>query len=422
MDSFIGTYIFICDIAGYISGAPIYQRNKAKYLSRIGWNVVFLPLKHGTVYIKDADSYARGSFPFLRCRPCDMRRSDVEGCLDLMVNAVGEAGLRVIVESCTDWTAYWAEMLAERLKGRHFIFLLDESNDNIKDNDSFFWWKYRRGEMAGIAPEVIKTIFPILEEMPENDVTSFTAYCSNSIQDYTCNEMSNWNYHSFNIGSIGRLDKVFVPQICGAVKSLAQSHLDTQFGFYLFGGAVDSSKETIVKLFSDVSNVHLYISGFLWPLPHDVLRKMDVFVGAAGSARVPTLIGVPSICMDVQGHGCIGFYDDLVRSNKSTVLASEDNKPLELFLNDVMSGSRITEEDRFDPEKEWIEFCKEYQRQLDYVLGLTNDLEYWDCYSSISGKSVIVRFLLKVFGVGSFLAIRARIKREPLDKIDDGIW
>lgn len=37
-----GTYIFICDIAGYISGAPIYYRNKALFLEKDGWNVAIL--------------------------------------------------------------------------------------------------------------------------------------------------------------------------------------------------------------------------------------------------------------------------------------------------------------------------------------------------------------------------------------------
>lgn len=423
MGEFVGTYIFICDIAGYISGAPIYYRNKAEYLSSIGWRVVILPFKRDRVYIKDAATYARGSFPFLGCRPCDMRRSEVEGCLDVLMSAVGDAGARVVVESGTDWTAYWAELLAGRLKGRHFLFLLDELNENIKDNESFFWWKYCRGEMAGITPEIVKSIFPSLKKLPDDKVRSFTAYCSNSIQDYICSEMADWQYYSFNIGSIGRLDKIFVPQICSAVKSLAESHENIQFGLYLFGGSTESTKVAIANLFSNVKNVHLYISGYLWPLPHDVLRKMNVFVGAAGSAGVPTQIGVPSICMDVHGNGCIGYYDELEERGESTMLVSRDRgESLESLLGDVLLGRRTAGDDHFDSKRVWITFCEEYQRQLDYVLGLKSALEYWDCVRSISGKGAAIRLMLKVVGVGNFLSIRAGIKGEPDFPIDDGTW
>ena len=37
----------------------------------------------------------------------------------------------VVIETGTDYTAYWGELLAEKLNGRHIITLLDEYNDKI---------------------------------------------------------------------------------------------------------------------------------------------------------------------------------------------------------------------------------------------------------------------------------------------------
>lgn len=69
-----GTYIIICDIAGYISGAPIYYRNKALFLEKDGWNVAILANRNGRVYIDGLERFAAGFFPFLRMIQYRFRR------------------------------------------------------------------------------------------------------------------------------------------------------------------------------------------------------------------------------------------------------------------------------------------------------------------------------------------------------------
>lgn len=419
----MGTYIFIGDIADYISGAPIYQRNKAIHLEESGWKVVILPYKRGQVFIKDISRFANGSLPFLRCRPSDLRRRDLDRCLGLMVECVGEVRGPCIVESGTDWTAYWGELLAERLAAKHFIFMLDEFNLHVHSHPEYFWWKYQRGEMAGISAEVVLSIFGDQFSPGTQDARFFHAYCSNSIENYNWTESEQWDFWDFNIGSIGRLDKVFVSQIGEAVKDFARLRPNLQIGLYFFGGSTDDCRESLLDSLRGIENLHVYVSGYLWPLPLDVLRRMQVFVGGAAGARVPSLIGAPSLCMDVHGNGCIGFYDDLEREGRSTTLLIDGGAvDINAQLEAVLCGEKEPLDLSYDEASEWRDFCEEYDRQVNYVMGLNFDARYWSELKEIPHKNIAIRIALRLLGVKPYLYLKARLLGEAVRSMDSNPW
>lgn len=134
-----GTYIFICDIAGYISGAPIYYRNKALFLEKDGWNVAILANRNGHVYIDGLEHFAAGFFPFLRDDPASLPKEvTTKHVTELARSIKCVPDMPVIVETGTDWTSYWGELLAKRLKGRHMVLFLDEDNQRAKKTHCLF--------------------------------------------------------------------------------------------------------------------------------------------------------------------------------------------------------------------------------------------------------------------------------------------
>ena len=422
METTAGTYIFIGDIADYISGAPIYQRNKALFLSEKGWRVLVIPIKRGRVYIKDLSRFAVGSFPFLKCRPSDLRRRDLEECLNLMTASIGEVQGPCIVETGTDWSAYWGEILAERISAKHFVFILDEINPHINRCPDYFWWKYERGELAGISGDVVKELFG--EDRLPNDIEplSFSPYCTNSIEDYSWSGAGQWSYWDLNIGSIGRLEKKYVIQICDSIRRFAISHPEIQIGAYFFGGSDDRTRESVEDGLRGVSNLHVYITGYLWPLPLNVLRKMQVFVGGAGGARVPVSIGIPSLCMDIYGNGCIGFFDELDSNGLSTLILTQQKVSLEAQLEKVLRGEKKKFDHIYDADSKWQVFCDEFNRQLSYVTELAWDGLYWCDLKKIPHKKFVPRAGLRILGLKRFLALRAKLLRESVIPIDSEIW
>ena len=62
-------YIIIGALGGYISGAPIYYRNKALYMRSKGWNVYRVSCRGGKVYVDGLEQFVVGIFPEIVQKP-----------------------------------------------------------------------------------------------------------------------------------------------------------------------------------------------------------------------------------------------------------------------------------------------------------------------------------------------------------------
>lgn len=101
--------------------------------------------------------------------------------------------------------------------------------------------------------------------------------------------------------------KPFVDNIIKGVCSFAKNHHELNIGMCFFGGA---DKKTISKIeleFSEYTNIDLYISGYIWPIPQDIFDIFDVFISGAGSANVSANMGITTIDMDVITNCPVGF-------------------------------------------------------------------------------------------------------------------
>lgn len=54
---------------GYISGGPIYQRNKALFLQQRGWSVYYISCCHGKIYISGLEDFIVETCTFLTKPP-----------------------------------------------------------------------------------------------------------------------------------------------------------------------------------------------------------------------------------------------------------------------------------------------------------------------------------------------------------------
>ena len=138
---------------GYISGGPIYQRNKALFLQQRGWSVYYISCCHGKIYISGLEDF--------------------------------------IVETCTsnggrsnrNWCRLYCllgRVVGREIKGRHIITLLDEYNDKITSKVApFYKFKYGRKELACISDEVMIHIFSSFIPECKAKQYSLVCYCSN---------------------------------------------------------------------------------------------------------------------------------------------------------------------------------------------------------------------------------------------------
>lgn len=292
-------YIFITGFAGFISGGPIYYRNKIKYLRERGWDIDVLSMWDGQCYFPDLVQYLDNTFDFLLYHPLGLSQGQLNYLVSTICKKIDVSDYdEVVVETGTEIANIWGEAIAKALGAKHFILFLDENNPLVDQYTAdFYSFKYRRGELYGITLDEFKNVFSNHISQPiDYDNCFLIADCTNSIEDYESDLASQIPQSDFNIGYIGRIEKDQFAPIAEAVAEWADRHSDIEITFAIFGGTnVSEAEEKTRNLFMSHKNVKLYISGFMFPFPRTALDKMDVFASFAGSAWATTNAGYPTI-------------------------------------------------------------------------------------------------------------------------------
>ena len=377
-------------IANIVAGGPIYNSNKIRFLESVGWNVVVFPTDAGDVYIKPLEKYNHKSYDFLHFSPYAFGRRKTDKFVNTMVSNIPPSN-ELIVETGTDYTALWGELLAKKIKARHIIMFLDEKNENVnKYSAPFYEFKYRRNELYSISEKSLTYIFsPYFKiEKPEKNV--WNAWCTNSVENIKTNIIELLPNADYMIGSIGRLEKSFVSNIINGVCEFADKHKEASVGLCLFGGADDKTVLKIRETVQRHQNVTLYISGYIWPIPKDVFSKFDAFVSGAGSAYISANMGVPTINIDVITNEPIGVIDNPSEFHNTPMCGS--NNKIQDYLNAILIDRvEIDIRGMISVEEKWNIICKDFSAQLSQIEEINLPLIYFDT-SEIWDHKIIHEF------------------------------
>lgn len=371
------TYVFIIRRICNITGAQQYVYNKLRYLESNGWRVLIFSSLHGKILIHEFERFKNNIIPSLYLSPVCFRNSEVEYTINRIIKEVGNIdGAECIVESDSFQRAIWAEMVASRLKGRHLAFFMQQKHsydDKMKD---FLMFKYKRHELAVINNALINQMLGNVEQRED---TKISAYCNNVIDD--CEDhYSNLLDESadYTLGSLGRLDKGCVPGIVDGLCSYVNSYPSKKFNIVMIGDALIKGREkTIRKKLNLCNNVHLVMTGNVYPVPSSFLKNIDVMVSTAGAAVATYLAGVPTITVHPKSGepiGVIGLdYEIGTKSMYDPGCGFTIDKCIDRAIkertNIVFSGNL---------GEEYIQnMNKEFNRQLSFVkIAETN--EYYD--------------------------------------------
>lgn len=395
------TYVMMFDIANFISGGPIYGCNKINFLKERGWNVVLFPTNQGKVYIDGLKEYSNECYSFIHRNPFLFSKKIRNKFLKQLIKKIDLNSEETIIETGTDFTAYWGELLAKEINAKHIILLLDEYNERINENVIDFWkFKRLRKELFCISPIVMKKYFEKYEDIKDDECYSFNAYCNNSIKDYE-NEFSKKIIKGdYTIGIVGRLEKIYVNNIINTLCKFSKDHCDKKIVICFFGGAPSNTIKQIKNTLKKHKNITYYISGYMWPIPLNALKKCDLFISGAGSAKVTANINIPTIAIDIYNGKAIGFIED----HKKIYLVSNLNnkKSLETYINEVLLyNKKITVKNKIELDRYWDIICEGFDKQLKDCLN--NDIikEYYDLekiLSNLSFTNKIYKGLVFIFG------------------------
>ena len=326
-------YVFVTPHIEGMGGAQMYLYSKYKTLMAQGWEVTLLHASRKPSILPVFKDFYNAIPELLFQTNCYTKRR-VNNVIDHIIQTYFTKEYdEIIIESTCIPQSTWAELLAQRVGGKHLAYLLQEKNVLSCNHVDFFKFKHNRGELAGIKQSAISRMFQPYMVFNENEAKALAAYgCSNTVYDveHPIVEQVKALEVDYIIGSVGRLDKPFVMPSLEKVNNFIAQHPENTFALVLLGGSNNPEvAQRIREKFDNLFNCTLLISGFLFPLPRAVFSLINVFFGSAGSSRVAMHEGCISISIDATDYKPIGI---LGQTTNNTLSRSIDEPPLDLCV------------------------------------------------------------------------------------------
>ena len=406
-------YIFFARTIGLVGGAEIYLKNKYVFLKNMGYVVNVISSLKQEVYIKELDAFRDGLFLELQLNPfcfsLKQRNKILDNIIDLITPTKDD---NIIIESHTINLSLWAELLAERLKAFHFVFLINEflklNNSTVKH---FLEKKLERDEVVGISKASLYQIFS--KELLQNKTLFLPAYCSNSIEKTSPQICLNPLDYDIKLGCISRLDKPCVDIISKELQTWIKKNSEQRILVIFFGGSSGKEKKILEKEFQKFKNCRCIITGFLYPISYYDLKNIDLFISVAGAARATTNIGIPTLTIDQKTGKVFGILDyNTNNSIYSNVDSVTDFKwcCIGEALNDIFVERTLSLDLIKLPEKELVTNF-DYSVHLDFIKNRVYQYnqEIPNLKKSLRKYDIFLKFFITLFGFKTTLKIKKMI-------------
>lgn len=330
-------YIFLTSGIRNMGGAQMYVANKSAYLESLGWTPSVYFYTEGKIFINYLQRFENNLIPELGNSIWSISNDKRKKVIEQIVSEISESD-EVVIESNLLSLAYWGELIAEKVRGKHVVFILQETIHPLNSKQAeFLDFKLNRKELLNSHSKPLHNIFKkYFRPHYETYNYQLVPYCSNVV-DYTHTEIpSTIGEADYNIMSVGRLDKDYIKPMLDEIKEFVQLYEDKTFNLIFIGD--DNSRimgEYIQNLYSDVRNVNLSLLGYTFPIPYDWIKIVDVSIASSNSVLVTSESGVPTITVDGRDSKAIGIYE---HTTKSRVFRKEHEPVLAIstLLEDVL--------------------------------------------------------------------------------------
>lgn len=343
--------IFTADIC-MTGGMQCWVAGKAKSLEQLGWEVhIFFSSigKKKKAIISSLDKYVGGRVVELHHTPTFYPRIIQERIIKKLLQSIGETTPEdtIYIES-QDENAMWAEIIASRLKGKHFFFICNEKfrkpYHNYEDHMDFYDFKHRRREMAGEVDDQMQRFFDGIKVVNPEESYIFLLD-EDPIQETDNDKVNQLTREDWNICYIGRAMKEYVPNIYSGVAAFSKKHSEKKIQFIILGDAKDR-KPLIDNTLKGIDNLTITELGNVVPIPKSLFPKVDVVIAGSGSARCAAYEGTPTILASPVSRlssGLLGYDTKDFLDCEQGVIADTFDNQLERVLVD-----KVQEKMKFD--------------------------------------------------------------------------
>lgn len=362
-------YIMFC-FSDTFGGGQSYVNTKVKWLEKRNWDVIIFSA------VEDFSNKLESPWDALRkyrCYRSEMFNHSPEYCgkrltnrtLDWMQNAIGTSYGKVVIESHTDFFAEWGELLAKRIRAKHICYLLDEKLE-LYGAKEFLYYKYLRGEVAGIAPSSLKRLFDGYIEISEDKKYVLRASHEESVKEVENEQLNKLEKEDYTVAYMGR-SKQYCANIVQGIKSFAQRHNDKTIQFVIMGKINDLS------VLQNINNIRVVELGFLNPIPKAFFTKVDAAIAGAGCATIAANNGAYTIVADAASclaSGVLGY------TVQTTLFSERQGTPFEDELENVLV--RKLYDKQVCQFHVMSEVDKSFQKHFDFINASAKQLDYFD--------------------------------------------
>ena len=401
-------YVILSPGINSVGGAQIYIRNKMIYLRENKWDVfIFYYLNH-KVYIDDLKEF-KDCIHQLSAPPSYYNKQTTKKIINTICERIGY-GDDIIIESHTICTALWGELIAQELNAKHLVFLLQEifPRCNI-EVFRFLDYKHKRKELVGINKESLRHLFLGYKSVADEEAYSLVAACNNSVEYVNSYENFIDEASDVNIVCIGRCDKNYVLKCVCETNKFCEIYPQKRVNLIIAGGCKDNNVLENLAMCAKADNLNLSITGYIFPIPQQLLEQATFVVAGAGSARCAAAIPVLTISMDVEGSPIGMFGID----TKSTIYSDNNNdKSLIDYYCKIIDGvykiSDISSE-VINESRGFQEFRTHFNNHMEFLAHTSDLKEFYDTNNIYLNK--MNKLLFRILGSDLYVRIQSLIKK-----------
>jgi hypothetical protein len=368
-------YIFFTYSIVDFGGCTLYLKSKVSFLERNGWDVSIFSYKGGKPVILGLEKY-NTTIQKLQCHPLFFSQKIIKNVYKSILSIVKKEYNEIIIESHTGSIASWGEIVAKELGAKHIIYLLNEQSWlRHKSLFLFLDFKHKRKELAGITEKSLYFMFRRFKEVPDKERYILNAATINVVEDYDATLVNDIISADYTIGSIGRLDKPYVNYMIEEIIKFAQNHSKNSINLVLIGESNNGmSEKNIRNIVKNCSNINLYITGYLYPIPKNIFKKIDVFIASSGSALVSYEQEIPTIAIDGNDYMPIGILGYTTTNGlfRNTEPINSTNEILEQIL--IQGCCKVIPYKKLDK----IDNDTEYYSHMAFISNSAQDKKYYD--------------------------------------------
>lgn len=332
-------YVFLTNSIRNIGGAQLYMSRKIDWLQKAGWFVDVYYYNEGPIVIENLKQYANNRIPELSLPYWIVSKSKIKKITARICEGDYD---KTIIESNETHLCLWGEHLAFVSGGMNVCYPLSENFPNLTDQERrFFIHKLESNLLFGITNNSIPTM---LGEslMTANRQLLAIGNTEGNVSDIDY-KLENWK-EGKTIISIGRLDKPYFSSVIDGVKKITQLHRENHFNLILIGGASDyRCEKAILDDLSSVPNLSVYHTGYINPIPRDLIKRGDVAVGSAGCVVISANEGLLTISVDAKDHKAIGIYG--ITTNNFVYRDTEPVVEIDNLLEDVLFHNKYNSDE-----------------------------------------------------------------------------